>query len=126
MLQREIIDQTNFIKEFKLILIAEEKRWVQSEDNCVEIAIFLARKEGYNPPSSRKEIIEEIRRVKSIMLWEKKKYEEIIKKAKAFFMVYTPDSFQFFGQKAHITFKGEKEWNFGTSEFELDVRIPLK
>ncbi len=119
------------LKELKANGFIEEceSGYIQTDDNCFEIAEFLAHKFGLRFPSSKKVLADMISNNKSNMLWANHLYREGITKAKAQIIIYQPDYIDGLVATTHVVFKkDDQEYNFGCSEehgFEVSVRIPL-
>jgi len=100
----------------------------QTDNNCFEIASWLAQKLNFVIPTS-KELNEWISRFKALMLWEKEEYKKKIFQAEACLVIREPDYIRGFISDAHIAFELRgKELNFGANDkdgFKVSVRIPL-
>ena len=118
------------LKELKANGFIEEceSGYIQTDDNCLEIAKFLAHKFGLRFPSSKKALATMISDNKSKMLWMNHLYQEEITKAKAQIIIYEPDCLTGLMSQIHVVLKTDQEYNFGCTQehgFEVGVRIPL-
>jgi hypothetical protein len=104
-------------------------RYYQTDNNCFEIASFLARRHGFIP-LSREELRQWIDWWKELKIWSPEMYKEKIAESDGWLIIREPDYIRNgFISDIHVTFQhGQKEFNFGPSDgdgFEISVRIPL-
>ncbi|MFH0929566.1 MAG: hypothetical protein V1818_04430 [Candidatus Aenigmatarchaeota archaeon] len=103
------------------------KRYYQTDDNCFELACYLADKYGYEHPKTRKELTDIIFDSKGRQLgWGSQTQSFYDKPSEACFVIRSPDNVN----QVHVTFElFGKEFNYGPGtkqKFPIERRIFLR
>ena len=107
----------------------EGKRFIQTSNNCFDIACFLADKFGYQHPQTLQLLKDRIRHNKHVQLgWDSpSSYENL---SEACFVIRSPDYLSGFIGDAHIVFElYGKEYNYGATTkhgFPVERRLYLR
>ena len=106
------------------LVIFGKKAYNQNDSDCFEIASRIAKKFGYVPPQSRRELIGQVFAAKSYRLWGGPK--PFRQDFEACLVVRSPDKVG----DVHVAFKvNGKEYNYGPGRregYDIDICIPLQ
>jgi hypothetical protein len=105
-----------------MISSESSRRYLQTGNNCFEVALFVAKQLGYRFPETRKEFTELYFREKDKLFW---KDETQTGSSDCYLLIYEPDNVG----PVHVAvqYMGVL-YNFGADErdgFEVEARVPL-